>query len=244
MKKKIVIFYGREMGEKIFKILKEDKKLEIVYAIKVNNAQSLNKINFDKKQKKKSWRVIFKKLKKIDNFTIISAWWGFIIPSEILKLSKKNMINLHPSFLPFGKGKYSNIWAILNNEPYGATLSSLSNSIDQGGIYVQKKINYELSDTAEDIYHQSLKHLINLFKKNYKKILSGKIISKKSHIKGSYYSSSKITNLRKLYLNKRYTLLELIKKINACTFTGQPKAYFTKGKKKYNLELKISKKKI
>ena len=113
MKKKIVLFYGREVGKEILKILKKDKNIEIIYSIKVKNGKAPNKINFDKKKIKKSWENIYKKLKKINNFTIITAWWGFIIPSEILNLSNKNTINLHPSFLPFGKGKYSNIWAIL-----------------------------------------------------------------------------------------------------------------------------------
>ena len=241
MKKKIVLFYGREIGKKILDILRKDKNLEIIYCIKVKCKKGPNKISFDKNQKQKSWNNIYKKLKKSDNFTIITAWWGFIIPSKILNLSNKETINLHPSFLPFGKGKYSNIWAILNNEPYGSTLSSLGNGIDNGKIYVQKKINYDLSHTAENLYDNSLKNLIDLFKKNYKRILSGKIKLKKIRNKGSYYSSKKIINIRKLYLGKKYYLSDLIKRINACTFSGYPKAYFKKNKKKYTLELKVSK---
>ena len=179
MKKKIVFFYGREVGTKIKNILKNDKNLKIVYFIKVGNKTNPSHINFDKKQKKKSWDKIYEKLKKIKNFTIITAWWGFILPTRILKLSNKKTINLHPSFLPFGRGKYSNIWSILNNEPYGSTLCSLGNGIDNGGIYVQKKIKYDLSHTAEDLYKISVEKLINLFKLHYKSILSGKIKIKK-----------------------------------------------------------------
>ena len=106
---------------------------------------------------------------------------------------------------------------------------------------MQKKINYDISDTAEDLYNESIKILIDLFKKNYKKILTYKIKLKKPIKKGSYYSSKKIINIRKLYLGKKYTLLELIQRINACTFNGYPKAYFEKNKKKYTLELKVTK---
>ena len=102
MKKKIVLFYGREVGTKIINILKNDKNLKIVYFIKAGTKTHSNHINFDKKQKKQSWDIIYKKLKKIKNFTIITAWWGFILPTKILKLSDKKTINLHPSFLPFG----------------------------------------------------------------------------------------------------------------------------------------------
>ena len=240
MKHKIVIFYGREVGHEIYKTLKNEKSIEIIHAIKVGKKKDLTQ-NFNKKKIKESWDCIYKKLKKFNNFTIITAWWGFIIPSKILKLSKKNTINLHPSFLPYGRGKYSNVWAIINKEPFGATICSLASGIDSGRVYIQKKLNYDLFDTAEDLYIRSVKELISLFKRNYKKILAGSISSKKSIINGSYYSSSRIKNIRKLQINKRYRLSELIKRINAVTYSGYPKAYFIKNKKKYSLEIKILK---
>ena len=55
-----------------------------------------------------------------------------------------NTINLHPSYLPYGRGKYPNIWAILKNEPFGASLCSLGAGIDNGGIYCQKKLMLNL----------------------------------------------------------------------------------------------------
>ena len=68
----------------------------------------------------------------------------FILPKKILKLSNINTINLHPSFLPYGRGKHSNVWAIINNEPFGATISSLDFQIDNGGVYCQKKLELNL----------------------------------------------------------------------------------------------------
>ena len=238
MKKKIVLFYGREVGKKVYNILKKDKNIEILQSIAVSNKKK-NQIDFNKNQKKKSWNLIYNKLKRFNDFTIITAWWGFIIPKKILQLSNKNTLNLHPSFLPYGKGKFPNMWAILNNEPFGSTLSSIDSNIDNGKIYVQKKIVVRLNSSAEQLYRKSIKDLLYLFKKYYLKIIKGNIKAKKPITKGSYYHSSKIKNLRKLYFDKKYKLSELINRVNACKFKGYPGTYFIKNKKKYHFEIKI-----
>ncbi len=240
-KKKIVIFHGRKVGKEVLKILNENKNIEI--ALKISTKKIINNKNiyFNKKQKHKSWNLIFKKLKKLKKFTIITAWWGFLIPKKILKLSDINTINLHPSFLPYGRGKYPNIWAIINNEPFGASLCSLDFEIDNGGIYCQKKISIKIHSTAESLYNQSVKLCLELFKKNFIKILSGKLKPKYKLASGSYYNSNKIKNLRKLNLNKNYKLLDLIKIVNASTFKGYQKPYFFINKKKYLLNFNISK---
>ena len=240
-KKKVVIFYGRKIGKKILQILNKNQDIEIISTISTSKIRKNKHIQFSKNQKNKSWKLIYEKLKKIDNFTIITAWWGFIIPKKILKLSNMNTINLHPSYLPYGRGKYPNIWAILKNEPFGASVCSLGTGIDNGGIYCQKKINVKFDSTAENLYNQSLKLCLDLFTKNYKKILYGKLKPKNKLVTGSYYHSKKIENLRKLNLNKNYKLSALIKLINASSFKGYQKPYFLRNRKKYYLDFKTSK---
>ena len=62
MKKKIVLFYGRDVGNKVYDILNKDKNIEILQSIAVSNKKK-NQINFNKNQKKKSWNLIYNKLK-------------------------------------------------------------------------------------------------------------------------------------------------------------------------------------
>ena len=52
MKKKIVLFYGRDVGNKVYDILNKDKNIEILQSIAVSNKKK-NQINFNKNQKKK-----------------------------------------------------------------------------------------------------------------------------------------------------------------------------------------------
>ena len=54
---------------------------------------------------------------------------------------------------------------------------------------VKKKINVKFDSTAENLYNQSLKLCLDLFTKNYKKILYGKLKPKNKLVTGSYYHS-------------------------------------------------------
>ena len=44
----------------------------------------------------------------IDYFLLL--WWPKIISESIINISKKGAINLHPSYLPYCRGKDPNFW--------------------------------------------------------------------------------------------------------------------------------------
>ena len=48
-------------------------------------------------------------------------WWPFILKNS-LNIPKNGTINIHPSHLPYFKGKDPNFWAILNSGPYGVSI--------------------------------------------------------------------------------------------------------------------------
>ena len=60
---------------------------------------------------------------------------------SLYHLSKKHTIdlfdhilNIHPSLLPFGRGKYGYFWSIINSEPFGVTIHLVDEGIDSGKI--------------------------------------------------------------------------------------------------------------
>src|SRR5215204_5347537 len=52
----------------------------------------------------------------------ISVFFGYLLRADFLKTFPRGVINLHPSFLPFNRGAYPNVWPILDGTPAGATL--------------------------------------------------------------------------------------------------------------------------
>ena len=113
---------------------------------------------------------------KID--ILITSGYPFLIKEEIIK--KVNIaINLHISFLPYGKGIMPNLWSFIENFPAGITIHQLDKNFDTGKILIQKKIYFKdkSNQTLKTTHDYLLAKLEGLFLKNYRKIFNNKIKS-------------------------------------------------------------------
>ena len=113
---------------------------------------------------------------KID--ILITSGYPFLIKEEIIK--KVNIaINLHISFLPYGRGIMPNLWSFVENFPAGITIHQLDKNFDTGKILIQKKIYFKdkSNQTLKTTHDYLLAKLEDLFLKNYRKIFNNKIKS-------------------------------------------------------------------
>ncbi len=78
---------------------------------------------------------------KIENCELfVLASYGRIIPSEILKISKNGVLNVHPSLLPKLRGPSPIQSAILEENEAGVSIILLDEEIDHGPILAQQKV--------------------------------------------------------------------------------------------------------
>ncbi|MDR1366186.1 MAG: hypothetical protein LBJ03_03865 [Holosporales bacterium] len=84
----------------------------------------------------------------IDNFSIdllrghcfdwlLNLWGGHIFKQDMLNMVK-NSLNIHPSYLPYGRGRDPVVWAIRNHHPAGVTLHKINEKVDEGGNLVPR----------------------------------------------------------------------------------------------------------
>ena len=109
---------------------------------------------------------------------LITSGYPFLIKEEIIK--KVNIaINLHISFLPYGRGIMPNLWSFVENFPSGITIHQLDKNFDTGKILIQKKIYFKdkSNQTLKTTHDYLLAKLEDLFLKNYRKIFNNKIKS-------------------------------------------------------------------
>jgi len=71
---------------------------------------------------------------------ILSVLFGYKLSSKVLTIPSKGCINLHPSYLPFNRGVYPNVWAIIDGTPAGVTLHYMDEGFDTGDIIAQRKV--------------------------------------------------------------------------------------------------------
>lgn len=144
------------------------------------------------------------KLKNLDNVNlVISFGYKHIISEDILK-KKKNIINLHISYLPFNKGAHPNFWSFAENTPSGVTIHKVNKGIDTGNIIYQKLLDFELNKnkktlTFKKTYYTLISEIENLFIINSKNLLNNEYDEFKQIGNGSYHNSDELPAILKTW---------------------------------------------
>ena len=132
-------------------------------------------------------------------------WWPTILDKEIINKFNTGVVNFHPSYLPFGRGKDPYFWSIVNDEPFGISCHFIDENIDCGDLIIQKKIVKNWTDTGESLRNKAIGELKSVIRDWVIKILA------------SDYTLEKIVNLSVNYredmLNKSWVELDSL-----CTF--------------------------
>ncbi|HWQ14790.1 MAG TPA: formyltransferase family protein [Roseiflexaceae bacterium] len=60
--------------------------------------------------------------------------------------------NIHPGYLPWGRGYYPVFWALWEGTPAGATLHEMAPAVDAGPIVAQIQVTYSERDTGGSLF--------------------------------------------------------------------------------------------
>ena len=231
-KKKILICHSNEIGEKVYKLLKNKYKCKIY----TSNKSFKNKKNKFVKNKK----IFLSSLNKEKKFDfIILIFWPFIVDKKYFN-KFSNSINFHPSYLPYHRGWYPHIHAKIKNEKWGVSLHQIDEGIDTGDVWVQKKINIDLLSDNKKIYDIAKNELFNLFKKNLINIIEKNKIKKKQLIKTKFLKKKDLLVYDKLSLNTKYSLRNFINLFLARQWGNKSYLKFKNKDKYYKFHLKIN----
>lgn len=103
-----------------------------------------------------------------DSDLAVSALFGHLIPLSVVEHFGSNIVNLHPSFLPLGKGSDPIPWAIIENQKQGVSIHVVEGKLDSGPVVAQSQIKATFDLTAGDIYELAMNELFKLFKEYIK----------------------------------------------------------------------------
>ena len=149
------------------------------------------------------------KLRNLDNIDlVISFGYRHIIDEDILK--KKNIINLHISYLPYNKGAHPNFWSFAENTPSGVTIHKIGGGIDTGNIIYQKLLDFELIKnrkklTFKKTYLTLISEIENLFIINTKNILNNDYDDFEQIGNGTFHNSNELPSILKSWNQNIFT---------------------------------------
>lgn len=248
---KIAVFAHKNIGKKTLEFLLDNYKDDIKAVVLVNESseiythvithhQNFNQpvlFNDDLKND-----ITIHNLKQLNLDFIILAWWPFIIKEPVLSLPSIGILNFHPSYLPYNRGRNYNFWNIIEDTPFGVTIHFIDNSIDGGDIVFQQKIEKNWCDTGESLYYKAEQGMIDLFMKSYPAVREGKYERKKQDLtKGSFHLGKELEPASEIDLKKNYSGEELLNILRARTFPPYPGAWFISNGEKYEARISINK---
>lgn len=109
---------------------------------------------------------------------LISSGFHLKIKSEILDLFKPlNRFNIHATYLPFGKGIGTVLFALLFPIPLGSSIHILAPDLDTGEILVQAPLSIpSYIHSQRQLHAYWVEHATNLFLDNFRALLAGELI--------------------------------------------------------------------
>lgn len=247
---KIVLLANNIVGLKIAQYLKKNNENIACLFLHNKDKAVLDKqigeeLNLPKKYifraKKINNKTTINLLKKINPDLLICAFWGYILKNEVISIPKLGAINIHPGYLPHNRGLNPNVWPIIENTAAGVTIHFVDKGIDTGDIINRTKIKVLPTDTAEILYNKTLVESVNLFKKTWPKIKSGKInrIPQGRLGKSTYHNSVDIKKIDEIKLDKSYKAGYLINLLRARSYSDRFYSYYKIGNKKIYVRLQI-----
>lgn len=133
---------------------------------------------------------------------IVSHCYGPIIKPLVVHRYWHRIVNVHVSYLPYGKGIYPNVWSFFENTPNGVSLHYIDEGIDTGDVIVRRAAVFDEGQTLATSHKILVNSVRNLFCEYTEAILRGNCIAtpqKKFGEEESYHSKSTSQMLMELF---------------------------------------------
>ncbi|MEW6584684.1 MAG: formyltransferase family protein [Nitrospirota bacterium] len=167
----------------------------------------------------------------------VSIHYPHILKKDLISGYRK-IYNLHPGFLPWGRGYYPIFWALWEQTPAGATLHEITEKIDAGPIVAQMQVEYFPHDTGGSLFERIREAEKKLFLEYWPKIINGENITATPQSKGgSYHSKEDFFEIKQHANFERLSGLDLLRLIRCFTFPGYTGLEASFGNFRYEMRL-------
>lgn len=118
----------------------------------------------------------------------VLAYFGLILPKEILDIFPKGILNVHPSLLPHYRGATPGQSAMVNGDTVsGVSIIKLDEKMDHGPILAQEEEKILPTDIAETFYTRAFTKGATLLAKNIPLYLEDKLqLKEQDHTKATF----------------------------------------------------------
>jgi len=157
-----------------------------------------------------------------------------------LALYSQGCFNLHPAYLPYNRGAYSNVWSIVDKTPAGVTLHSIDVGLDTGAIVARLRVEKQPWDTGLTLYRRLEDAGIKLFKESWIDLRENRLKLEPQILdQGTTHRLSDVNLIDEIKLDKTYKAEDLLNILRARTFPPHKGAYFMHDKQKIYVRVEL-----
>ena len=169
----------------------------------------------------------------------IAAWWPHILRRAVFELPRLGTLNLHPSLLPFGRGRNPNFWALVEGTAFGVTIHHVDEGTDTGEIAWQRELEVSWEDTGGSLHKRAKKEIVDLFKLRLNSILSGDIPRLPQGDGRPARRGKELELESQIQLDNAYVARDLLNLMRARTYPPHPGSFFIDGDRRYEIRISI-----
>ncbi len=230
------LFPSSGMGIQLFNLIKDlfDPKCTYIISDFLNNDD--NEILLSQ-----NWKLL--KLEEVlsqkdDYFLGFLLWWPTILDEKIINKFKTGVVNFHPSYLPYGRGKDPYFWSIVNDEPFGISCHFIDKQIDGGNLILQKRIAKDWTDTGESLREKAIKELKFVIKDWVSKVIQSDYVLEKVVDLTVNYRKDMLSKCF-VELDSQYTFREFLNLIRAKSNSDHIGVVFSDSDDRFHVKLQI-----
>jgi len=216
-----VVFLGvNDVGGRVYKWLCDRRGVEVV-ALLTERAQ-------------------LDLIRSVEPDMVVSVGFDHLVPEAILKIPPQGCVNVHPSYLPYNRGKSPNVWSIIDGTPAGVTIHFMDENFDTGDIIARKQVNTDFSDSGKDLHERLAGEQYRLFTETWPKLEAGKVDTIQQEIEeGTYHSVDEFKQLCEIDSEETVETKEFLDRLRALTFPPFDNALINVGGKEYYVDVDI-----
>jgi methionyl-tRNA formyltransferase len=169
----------------------------------------------------------------------VAAWWPHIIRRPLLDLPARGFVNLHPSVLPFNRGKHPNFWCLVDGTPCGVSIHVVDEGVDSGPVLAQRSISTTWEDTGQSIYERSRRAIVELFRETWVEVRELSSPIDQDPEVATIHRAAEIDNASRIDLDAFYTARDLFNRIRGRMYPPHPAASFEENGRVYTVEVLI-----
>lgn len=170
---------------------------------------------------------------------LVSVHFGYILKLDVLAVPRRGAVNLHPGLLPFNRGAYPNVWAIVDRTPAGVTLHLMDAGVDTGDIIAQREMPVEPTDTGATLYARLEDAALGLFQETWPSLVTGSFWRASQPGGGTFHRVSDVERIDRIDPNQQMRAGDLIDIIRARTFPPHKGAYLDLPDRRIYLRLEL-----